>query len=89
MSASRKVQGYAVIVDPSAPLVEMDTITCCHCQRVVVIKASADVLEKTGWCMRCMKATCGPCADLGKCTPFEKHLERMEARAATARSLGF
>ena len=31
-------QGYATIVDPDALLVEYDTVTCCHCGKIVFTK---------------------------------------------------
>lgn len=36
----------------------------------------------------CFKNICGPCADLGKCTPFEKKLEQMEARGRLFQAAG-
>lgn len=77
-----QAKGYMVIVDPSAPDKEWDTITCCHCNAVVRCKA-----DPGGFCRLCMKAVCGPCADLGACQPFEKKLEAMEKAAERDRYL--
>lgn len=33
-----KAGGYATIFDPDSALVERDTITCGHCQRVIFVK---------------------------------------------------
>ncbi len=76
--------GYMVILDPSAPtpVKEWDTITCCHCQQIVRVKA-----DPGGFCLRCMKGICGTCADKD-CTPFEKWLEAQEERARFRRQLG-
>lgn len=82
-------RGYAAIVGPDAPIKECDTITCCHCQRVVFLKPKQDPTEAGGFCRLCFRHTCGPCADRGVCDPFERQLERMEARGATLRSMGF
>lgn len=76
----RRARGYAVIVDPNAPLRECDTFTCCHCQRVVFIRPFSDASDAGGFCRLCFKHICGPCADTGTCTPFEKRLEEMEGR---------
>lgn len=76
--------GYAIIVDPAlSKPIEQDTFTCCHCNRIVFLKASPNVPKPDigGFCRLCMKNTCGPCADKGTCEPFEKKLERMEQRA--------
>ena len=71
----RRARGYLTIADPERPLIERDTITCAHCNTVVIMKAGKDI---GGFCRMCMRAICGKCADLGVCTPFEKELERQE-----------
>ena len=81
MTAAHRVQGYAVIYDPSAPTQEWDTITCCHCQKIVLIKK-----EPFAWCMRCMKAQCAAC-EKRECVPFEKKLEAAEARGRLLRNI--
>lgn len=84
----RNAQGYAIIVDPNAPAKECDTFTCAHCQQVVFVKPRCDPSEMGGFCRLCYKHTCGPCADKGSCDPFEKKLERAEARGQMLRSMG-
>lgn len=84
-------RGYATIVDPDIPLVECDTVTCGHCQRIIFLKPGAgittylirhrnhQVTEEAGaFCRVCMRAVCLRCHDDGRCTPFEKRLEAME-----------
>lgn len=78
-----------VVVEPGAPMHEADTFTCAHCQRVVIVKAGCDPAEAGGFCRVEMKLICGPCADLGTCTPWEKTLEKAEARGRSLRSMGF
>lgn len=90
-------QGYLVIADPIAPLVERDTVTCAHCQRIVLVKpgTSATVFLVTGadgqvheepgaFCRRCMAPVCLACDRRGTCTPWEAQLDRLE-RDITAR----
>lgn len=76
-------KGYAIIVDPSAPTREWDTITCHHCNVPVLLKSQ----DPGGFCRYCMRAVCGPCADKGTCTPFEKKLEMFEKAAVQGRRL--
>ena len=97
-----KPQGYAIIVDPDAPTREFDTITCCHCQRIVFLKPGAvrrgfDAGDPAnpcpdddpgGFCRMCMQPTCGPCADKGECVPFERKLQQMERRDQLLKSIG-
>lgn len=82
-------RSYLVITSPDAPIREMDTFTCAHCQRIVPITPRCAPSDAGGWCARCAKCVCGPCADRGRCDPFEKKLERAERRSETLRSMGF
>ncbi len=97
-----KHAGVFTITDPDRPLVERDVITCFHCQRQIVVKpgtASTVYLtfDRKAWtwkeeagafCRVCMSAVCLPCSDLGRCTPFERTLERSEARDRLRRAAG-
>lgn len=76
----RNPGGYATIVNPDGHVEETDTFTCTHCNQVVFVKPATDPTEMGGFCLSCMRHICGPCADLGRCTPFEKKIEQMEAR---------
>lgn len=78
----RKPHGYAQIVSPDAPLAEMDTAMCCHCQRIIFMHATPQLPnpDKGGFCIKCYSNVCGPCADQGVCTPFERELEKIEAK---------
>lgn len=81
--------GYATIVGPDHPVKEMDTFTCGHCNTVVVCHSTdGGKVDIGGSCRICWTLICGPCADKGKCDPFEKKLERMEQRGRLRRELG-
>lgn len=77
-------RGLIRIVDPELPrALESDTITCSHCQRVVALH-ERDGRRKDGvtvHCHCCNCLTCVPCAETGRCEPFERKLEVLEARA--------
>jgi hypothetical protein len=81
-------QGYAIITDPDAPTKECDTIVCCHCQRIVFVRPGQSASDVGGFCRLCFEPTCGPCADIGTCFPFEKQLEAMEARGRLLAAMG-
>jgi hypothetical protein len=84
----RNAGGYGILVDPDLGTVECDTFTCVHCQRVVEVKPKADPADMGGFCRLCDKPICPGC--VGKaCLPFERSIERAEARAAARRSYGF
>lgn len=82
----RNPGGYAVTFEPDRPPVERDTITCCHCNSIVFVEPGKSASDAGGFCGLCKQPTCGPCADLGKCVPFEKKLEAIEARDRLRRS---
>lgn len=96
-------QGTAIIVDPDAPTKEFDTITCNHCQRIVFLRPGpiahgfeagdpacpSKAHDPGGFCRVCMQPVCGPCADLGKCVPFEVKLLKMEGRKAFLRGVEY
>lgn len=85
--------GYITVVSDAPQVMERDTITCGHCQRVVIVKPCTVatvylVQDRHGrWheepgaaCRMCMRPVCLSCEAAGVCTPFEKALEQMEAR---------
>lgn len=76
----RKPGGYSIIVDPAFNNpTEADTFTCRHCNTVVRVKPMCDPAEMGGRCTLCDKLICKHCVGKG-CDPFEKKLERLEAR---------
>lgn len=79
--------GYAVIFSPDGIHQECSTFTCAHCNSVVHVKPKCNPDDLGGNCRLCMKMVCPKCVDLG-CTPFEKRLERWEARDRALRSYG-
>ena len=79
--------GYAHIFDGDGTQREFDTITCFHCNRMKHVKPYCDPADLGGLCKVCMKLVCAKC--VGKrCVPFEKRLEKVEARARALMSYG-
>lgn len=83
----RRAQGYRLIVDPDRPVVEADTITCGHCQRVTVVKPFEDAASSAGLCRLCDRIICPRCTALKRCLPWEETMNRMEARERLYRDL--
>lgn len=83
----RREGGYAVITDPENPLVELSTITCSHCGRIVHIKAKQNPSDIGGLCKICMGMICPGCVGKG-CDPLEEKLRREEKRYEALRSYG-
>jgi hypothetical protein len=88
----RRAQGYATIVDPDKATVERDTVTCAHCNRIVVVQPRQDPAELGGVCRLCSSTTpayiCPACVTVGSCTPFERRLEAAEKRDRLMRAAG-
>lgn len=82
----RKAGGSAVWSNADGTT-ECDTFTCTHCNTVVFVRPKTDPASLGGFCRLCYKHICGPCADKGVCTPFEKKLEEVEARDRLRRSI--
>lgn len=84
--------GYVTIVGEVDRVVEYDSITCGHCQSLIIVKPNTlsrvylfrqpdgSVREEAGAaCSRCMRPVCLRCCEIGTCVPAEKMIELMEA----------
>lgn len=78
-------KGYAILNDPDNKNREFDTLTCNHCQRIILLEPGK--VPEGGWCFQCSKMVCNNCVDKG-CTPWEKKMEQMEAKQRMLRSVG-
>lgn len=78
--------GYAFTFDIDGIRQEADTFTCYHCNKVVLVKPKCDPCDLGGMCRLCDKMICPSCVDLGRCDPFEKKLEQVEAKEIVRRS---
>lgn len=88
MRGRRREQGTAFVFDPALPRVmERDTFTCSHCQRIVMLHDEQGRQIDSVLCMRCDKRICVPCAEQARCDPFEKKLSRMESKTAQTAQL--
>ena len=79
----RNAGGYAIWTDPELPTIEKDSFTCVHCNSVVFVAPGTDPTIDNGFCIKCMKHICGPCADHGECVPWERQMEEFEAKVRT------
>lgn len=90
----RKPHGYATIIgDVSSNAVklitdlnirhtesEIDTYTCGHCNGIVHVPPQQDAADIGGLCKQCMDLICPRCVNKMTCTPWEKKMEKAEAR---------
>lgn len=53
---------------------ELDTFTCVHCSRVVVLNKNRTRARNT--CRRCMRWTCDSAGCVAECNPVARDLER-------------
>lgn len=83
--------GYMRITDRTGltKTIEIDTVTCGHCQRVVLLHEDSGkrIEDAHGVCLVCQQPKCDACRGKG-CTPFERRLEASEARGRLLRSIG-
>ena len=94
----RRPQGYATVVGGWVDA-EYDTLTCGHCNQVVLVKAGTAATtyllpqlqgpmkeEPGAMCRICMTSVCLKCHGDGRCTPLMRRIEAMEGdRLALAR----
>lgn len=90
MSSKRRQEGYLLIDhrnSPGMPLVpggtvfESATITCCHCQTVVIL--NPDRTRPRGYCQKCDHYICdNPVCHL-ECRPFKALADRVQTAAIT------
>jgi len=79
--------GHVEVSGPSGTTV-YETFTCCHCNEIHrVPPANA---KEMAFCHKCGARECVPCAKKlgGRCTPFEKRIEAMEARGRMLAAIG-
>lgn len=84
---ARREQGVLIVTPAEGAVREQSTFTCCHCNCVTLVEARAAADDCGGFCRLCMRPTCKGCAS-GPCVPFERRLERVEARARLLASIG-
>jgi hypothetical protein len=72
--------GGAFVVSGPGKTRECDTFTCCHCNRIVRVPVKVRPEDLGGFCTMCSKPVCPQCHAKGSCTPFEKWLDKVEAR---------
>lgn len=96
---SLRPRGYFVSTDPDPTkskgqqaVVEHDTFSCGHCNRIVLVKPMCPPNEMPGGiCWGCQRFICTPCAverdRTTTCDVIEKKLERWEAKDRFRREL--
>jgi hypothetical protein len=78
----RKARGYLVTRQDGKIINEVDTFTCCHCDKIVDTppgkSATSDGIG--AWCHCCNAPMCLQCVGKG-CTPIERWLEQCDIDA--------
>ena len=72
--------GQNAPIATSGTLYESATITCCHCNRVVIL--NPDRKRPRGYCAKCDHYVCDSSACGLNCTPFRKLIEQLQEQAA-------
>lgn len=88
---------YAEWTDSNGELkrIERDGFVCAHCGCAVFVKPMCDPADMGGRCFLCSDdryplkgLICKRCAAKGNCEPFERQLERVEARRMLFTDIG-
>lgn len=88
----RQPQGYSIITGPGPGAGEQDTFTCAHCGCVKFVAPMARAEDMGGICHLCgdkhrPSFICDKPECHARCDPFEKKLERWEARERLVRHM--
>lgn len=67
---------------------ENECFTCGHCQHVTILDHQQKIEDAGSICKMCMRPVCEICTTHARCDPFERKLERAEARARSLASMG-
>ena len=79
----KALTGLGTLYGPDG-IKEKATFTCAHCQNIRRVEPYCDPADLGGLCKICMGVICEKCVGRG-CDPFEKKLERSEARGRALR----
>ncbi len=69
-------------------VMEIDSFSCFHCNRVIHVLPKCDPADLGGHCKLCDKLICPQCYGKGGCDTLEAKLERAEASYHARRSYG-
>lgn len=84
----RRATNYSVLTDPTLGTVEQDSFTCGHCQKIITVQPRQKGEDIGGMCKVCMGLICPVCVDKMECVPWEKKMEKIEAKDRFLRSVG-
>jgi len=77
--------GHARYLDEYGKETVIETLTCPHCNKIYRRPKPG---EPSGFCHMCFCPVCLECGKSDRCDPFEKKLDRLEARARLLREVG-
>ncbi len=80
--------GVFICTDAEGKETHIDSYQCGHCGMHNVVRTKTRDTDIGGWCRVCAKNVCPRCLTTGRCDPFEKAIERVEARGRALRSYG-
>jgi hypothetical protein len=84
---TRRASGLGVTVLDGHKAYE-DFYVCFHCQRTTFVRPREDPAELGGLCKICMRMICKRCVAKERCDPWEKQMERAEAKQRFLNSAG-
>lgn len=92
MAIQGRREGVFFEITPEGKTVNVyESFTCGHCQHLSPVFPGQSLDDLGNFCLKCARPTCKACsyrmANGGMCDPFEKKLERTEARDILRRSM--
>jgi hypothetical protein len=76
---ARRPHGVLYVVHEDGRREERDILTCAHCQYTWPLVPGSG--RTRGWCRLCAGPLCGKRPCMTACVPYERMIERIEARS--------
>lgn len=83
-TTAEQLQGLGPVV-PNGEIFKAPTVTCVHCQRIVIINPMRT--RPRSYCQKCDDYQCDHCAAL-ECRPFAKVIDTVLERASKGLPIG-
>ena len=84
----RNPDGVFICTGASGKESHVDAYRCGHCGLPKAVRVKHRDTDIGGWCRVCDSNVCPACMISGRCDPFERAIERIEAKGTALRSYG-
>lgn len=84
----RRPGGYTFETTLDGAVIEGETYTCMHCNRITMVKPGQRPEDIGGLCKQCMGLVCSQCLETSGCDPLEKKLNEALEKSLRLKEYG-